>query len=246
VKITDVIVEQMRYEIVAGRYVDGKCPSEAEIAALFDVARPTVREALRVLEAEGLITLHRGAGGGIKAHPPQVEVATRYVSLLLQARNTTIGELFVARRAIEPVAARLLAERRDDAACDRLQALVDRELTAIGDLDAFTEPGILFYREVTDSCGSELIAVFGAIIQELLEKAAPWILKQHLLGTELTAKAEQVAADQARLIRLLRTASPASVERFWLAHVNSLAAMLPQESNDMAFNAFSSRKRMKR
>lgn len=239
-KVTDAIADHLRYEIVAGYLDKDNCPSEAELAKFFGVARPTVREVLRVLEAEGLITLHRGAGGGIRAQAPQVDVATRYVGLLLQARSTTIRDLFLARRAIDPLAARLLAESRNSAAIARLEALVASERAGLADLHAFQGPAVLFYRTVTDACGSEPIAVIGGILQELLVKASEVVLTQDILSGDLQANAERTVADHARLVRLLSTATPARVESFWRSHIDYLESILRPGAGSVLFKGIAS------
>src|SRR5262249_2171707 len=79
---------------------------------MFGVSRPTLREAFRILEAESLISIRRGARGGARVVSPDIAVAARYVGLLLQMSGTTIADVYEARMVTEPAAARLLAARR--------------------------------------------------------------------------------------------------------------------------------------
>jgi DNA-binding FadR family transcriptional regulator len=76
------------------------------------VSRPTLREAFRILEAESLLTVRGGARGGAQVVTPDLSVAARHVGSLPQVSGTTIGEVYGARLAIEPTAARTLALRR--------------------------------------------------------------------------------------------------------------------------------------
>ena len=76
--------------------------------AQFGVSRPTLREAFRVLEAEGLISVRRGAHGGARVHTPDVDVAARYAGLVLEHRGATLADVYEAAGLIEPPAPRLL------------------------------------------------------------------------------------------------------------------------------------------
>ena len=79
------------------------------------MSRPSLREALRILEAEGLITVVRGVLGGVVVHQPDERMTARTAALVLQARNVTLGDVHEARSMIEPAAvarARVVADAR--------------------------------------------------------------------------------------------------------------------------------------
>ena len=78
----------------------------------FGVSRPTLREAFRVLEAEGLISVRRGAHGGARVHPPNDDVAARYAGLILEHRGTTVADVYQASAILEPPCAALVARKR--------------------------------------------------------------------------------------------------------------------------------------
>jgi len=111
-KTAELVAAHLRNQIVRGQLVEGdSLPPEAELMADFGVSRPTLREAFRVLESESLITIRRGARGGAKVHGISPTTAARYAGLLLQARGTTLADVYQCRIILEPAAARLLAER---------------------------------------------------------------------------------------------------------------------------------------
>lgn len=78
-KIAELIAEQIRAEIVAQRVREGDAlPSESDLMASFGASRPSVREALRILEFEGLIAIRRGMrGGAVAARPDEQNLASR-------------------------------------------------------------------------------------------------------------------------------------------------------------------------
>src|SRR3546814_1841939 len=66
-KAAEIIAQAIRRRIVLGDLVEGDLlPTEADLMTQFDVSRPTLREAIRLLEAEGLVRVLRGAKGGVR------------------------------------------------------------------------------------------------------------------------------------------------------------------------------------
>src|ERR1700735_5100159 len=83
-KTAELIAAQLRRQIVSGELEEGlSLPSEAELMGQFHVSRPTLREAFRILEAESLIVIRRGARGA-RTTAPQGEVAARSRGVLLR------------------------------------------------------------------------------------------------------------------------------------------------------------------
>ncbi|MBZ9772444.1 FadR/GntR family transcriptional regulator [Mesorhizobium sp. CO1-1-8] len=116
----DLVVEQLRRAIFLGRFIPGdKLPPERELASQMLVSRTTIREALRVLEGEGLITVKRGAAGGLtvlgqgRLRPAEIEV-------YLESQHELIDSVFEFRVANECLAASLAATRRTKKHLDRM------------------------------------------------------------------------------------------------------------------------------
>src|SRR5947208_13352687 len=94
-RAADVVADHLRRQIVRGVLPEGRSlPPEEQLLAEFGVSGPTLRAAYRVLESEGLVSVHRGARGGATVHRPTIAVASRYVGVLLQADGTTLADLF--------------------------------------------------------------------------------------------------------------------------------------------------------
>src|SRR4029078_7874807 len=75
----------------------------------FGVSRPSLREALRVLETEGLVRIRRGNVGGAVVRRPGTDSAGYHLSLTLRAHQVTHEDLATARLAVEPICAALAA-----------------------------------------------------------------------------------------------------------------------------------------
>lgn len=99
-------------------------PKEVDMLAEYGVGRGTLREALRVLETCGLIALKPGPGGGPVVQSVHPEDFGRVASLFFQFAEVTYREVNEARLVLEPMAARLAAERqKGSAAAEELVAL---------------------------------------------------------------------------------------------------------------------------
>src|SRR5437764_12675328 len=114
--MAELVAQQLRRQIIRGELTEGEAlPSEAALMAQFGVSRPTLREAFRVLEAEGLISVRRGAHGGARVHTPDVDVAARYAGLVLEHRGATLADVYEATALVEPPCAAALAEKHTEA-----------------------------------------------------------------------------------------------------------------------------------
>src|SRR5215213_7420415 len=115
------VIAQIRAAILSGRFRPGdRLPTERELAQQFGVSRVTVRDALRALEASGLIRVRVGGQGGPYVAEPDVALLSESLGTHLRLLGTTFRELAEARLALETTAARLAAER---ATPDDLKAL---------------------------------------------------------------------------------------------------------------------------
>lgn len=103
----ELVLTQLRRSIHLGHFGAGdRLPPERELARLLGVSRTTVREAVRVLEGEGLVEIRRGSSGGISVRPQSLGRAE------LRRRLREFEEIIEFRLAVEPMAARLAAQRR--------------------------------------------------------------------------------------------------------------------------------------
>ena len=116
------VADELRASIIGGVYPAGRrLPAERELAEMFNVSRPTVREAVIALELQGLVEVRVGAGVFVL----EASAAGRTTSA---GAELTIGpfELMEARRIIESETAALAATLIDDEQLERLDAIVAR------------------------------------------------------------------------------------------------------------------------
>src|SRR5690349_21777332 len=107
------IADELRALIVSGALSEGdSLGHEPDLVERFGVSRPSLREALRILEAEGLISVVRGVLGGVVVHEPDERMTARTAALVLQARNVSLADVYDARSLLEPTAVRVVATGR--------------------------------------------------------------------------------------------------------------------------------------
>ncbi|MBE9372866.1 FadR family transcriptional regulator [Saccharopolyspora sp. HNM0983] len=125
----DEIIAQIRAMIHSGELSTGdRLPSERALAEQFDVSRNTVREAVRMLEISGLVTIKKGAtGGAFIARPDAASIAQR-LSDAMTLTEFSLSDLTEARLWIEALVVRVACERMSDEDLEALQANVDESV----------------------------------------------------------------------------------------------------------------------
>jgi len=166
-KTAELVAGHIRQQIVTRQLHDGDAlPTESSLMEQFGISRPTLREAFRILESEGLITVRRGARGGARVQEPSEDVAAVYAGLVLQHRNTTVADVLAARVIVEGPAARILAGHPDRAAhAERLQQELDN--TSV-DPDKFDD----FNSVVVELTGNQTLVLISTMIHGITRAAA--------------------------------------------------------------------------
>lgn len=120
------VAEQLREVIIKGEIAPGeRLPVESDLSGLFGVSRSTVREALRTLSSQNLVTTKRGVNGGTFVAEPKAEHIGSYLEatlgLLSGAEVVDVDEMLEARELLEVPAARFAAERRTEEKLDVIE-----------------------------------------------------------------------------------------------------------------------------
>lgn len=169
-KMAELVSQRLRRQIVRGELSEGEAlPSEAELMSQFGVSRPTLREAFRVLESEGLISVRRGAHGGARVQVPNGDIAARYAGLVLEFRGVTLEDVYDARNIIEPPCAGLLARRRTQADLQQLRAAVEEAREALNDPRALIRLHNDFHALVIELAGNETMMVLSGMLRHIIE-----------------------------------------------------------------------------
>ncbi len=143
-------------------------PAEAQMLAEYGVGRASLREALRVLEVNGLITIKPGPGGGPVVAGVAPDAFGRMASLYFQVGRMTFRELIEARLVMEPVMARLAAERRDPRLLDELdRAVAGGDAAELSRDDEYLSTSAEFHEVVAGMSGNRILDLFGSALLEI-------------------------------------------------------------------------------
>ena len=125
-RASQIIVDQVKRLVREGSLAPGdRLPSERNLCQRFGVSRVTVREALRVLEATGLVVIRVGAHGGAFLATPTTDRVGEGLADLIMMSALTAGDVTEARMIVELGALPLVVERVTDTDVEELFALVD-------------------------------------------------------------------------------------------------------------------------
>ena len=156
----EVLASLLRAKILAGELREGTMlPAERALMEQTKLSRPTVREALRILQLQGLIVRRRGRNGSPVVARPATEDIVGWLDLYLQGRRLETRVLLEAREIIEPWCAALAAERRTEEDLRRLQESNQQLGVAINrDLGTYLEANLGWHMAVADASHNELLA----------------------------------------------------------------------------------------
>jgi GntR family transcriptional regulator, transcriptional repressor for pyruvate dehydrogenase complex len=167
------LAESLARDIAERIFADGlqpgeRLPSERALLEELEVSRGTLREALRMLEAHGLIRVRPGSAGGAVITSMDARDFNRVSSLHFKAHQATSRDIWQARVTIEPLLARLAAEQLGDEARTRLTALVEYAggIEITNDQD-YLQVGSLVHREIAAACGNPVLDLFARSLGEM-------------------------------------------------------------------------------
>jgi DNA-binding FadR family transcriptional regulator len=198
-RVAEMVADILRARIVDGELPDGSyLPKQDDLIAEFRVSRPSIREAMRILETEGLISVRRGNVGGAEVHAPQSEPAAQMLGQVMQSRHVPLADVAVALRRLEPACAALCAERDDraEAVVPVLQRLDEEAATALDDGLAFNEVARRWHEEMVGACGSETLILLVGTVEAI------W--SRHELALAGRTPAQGIAAERKRRVRTLQ------------------------------------------
>lgn len=171
-KTSDVLANELRLQILSGELPNGAAlPTERELVAQTGLSRGSVRDALRVLEAERLLTTRPGRFGGSTAHKPNDETLKRSVSLFVQGRGISLLALQQTREAVEPSLAALAAINRTDAELQQLIEATENVEAAFDDTPLFLRENVQWHCAIANASHNELLRSFMYAISNMVYKA---------------------------------------------------------------------------
>ncbi|MDD2058430.1 GntR family transcriptional regulator [Pseudomonas sp. GD03860] len=224
-KAPQIVASRLKKLIVSGQLKEGDLlPAESKLMEEFGVSRPTIREAYRILEAERLVTVSRGAKGGAVIHAPDPGLISNYALMVLQCEGTRVAEVYQARLAVEPAAVRMVAAKAKKTAPAILRASLEAERAVVEDAAAFAQAIAEFHRLVVELSGNRpLIHLWGAIHEVVVQHQALAVsaYRRTTQAEEIVANAAYGLRSQEKLIKLIEAGDEDGAELHWRKHMQA-------------------------
>lgn len=202
-RIVDDLVEH--YE------VGDRLPSEADMIQLYSVSRETLREAIRLLEVQGLLSIRRGPGGGPRVTAVNPAYLARAASLYFHVVGATYREVFDAWAALEPTMVGRVASHPDR---DTVAAAMAPYLTT----PTTTDPRAAI--EMSATLHSEIGRLSGNRVLMLLLQSIAHILTELMLeAVDLSGTEEQIQHDHGTLALAIVSGDAREAEHLARSHI---------------------------
>jgi DNA-binding FadR family transcriptional regulator len=225
-KAGEMVASHLRRQIVLGELKEGdQLPPESVLMEQFGVSRPTLREAFRILEAEGAITVRRGVRGGARVQTPDIDVAARQIGLVLQYRGALLSDVYEVRTVLESAAARMAARRRTSADLARLQESVDRHEDSVDDPGASFLADAEFHQLIVEMSGSETLQILVGMVGNIIREGDRSYAESHDWQHEQELAKIAIRAHR-KLVELIRKRSGEEAEELWRKHLAESAKVV--------------------
>jgi DNA-binding FadR family transcriptional regulator len=174
-QIYEQVTEKIRAEIRAGRFApDERLPSERDLAALFGVGRPAVREAIGALQNDGLVVTKRNSGTYVSPGAPDILAAHREAIDETNRADYSPSATLDVRLILEPaIARRAAAHKKRDELAEHYLAQMET-LTDVADAEQralWNQSDRLFHRQLAVMTGDALLARLAEEIAETMDQS---------------------------------------------------------------------------
>lgn len=219
------IVAQVRDALFAKELRPGDfLGTEKDLAQRFGVSRIVARDALRTLEAQGIVAIKVGSGGGARISQGNARLFAEALAVQLDLTGVTVDEIMDAQRAIESLAAELAALHSTGADHARLHALNAEAERRIGDALASTRLGREFHLAVAEASHNRVL-----VVQLISLQHVSWPAQNPTLTPEVSRR---ILAVHQELASLIEMRDAAGARRLMDDHVKMIGARRVNEARD--------------
>ncbi len=210
-RISEEIIEQVRDLIVSGQMKPGdRLPAERELAQQLNVGRSTVREAIRVMESMGLLTVRAGEGTFLVASTGETHADSVTKAFLLSWDNQ--HNFFEVRRVIEPDLAALAARRATPEQIEKMRALLAEQEAEIRRGGNGMKADTAFHDLLAEASGNEvLVRIMDGLMDRLHET------RESSLRT--AGRPAQSLRQHRRILAAIEARDPKAAEKRMVEHL---------------------------
>jgi GntR family transcriptional repressor for pyruvate dehydrogenase complex len=213
-RFSSQVADQIQHLILNKRLnVGDKLPSERELCDEFGVSRTVVREAIRVLEAKGLLAAYDGSGTYVKSLESRDVASSIGLYIRTQEEPLSHEKLIEVRRVLEVPIAALVAERATEETCDELERLIAEMFAARHDPAAFARHDLEFHTALARATGNELFEI-------LLDPFIDALYAVRRLVSTLEGIPEEAIQHHRNILECIRSGDPEKAEQAMSAHLD--------------------------
>jgi len=209
------LIAKVRDALFERRYRPGDfLGTEKDLADAHGVSRIVARDALRTLEAMGIVEIARGAGGGARITRGNPQLFAEALAVQLELAEIGAEEILTAQGAVEGLAAELAAQHATKADVLRLKELLAQAEGLLDDVDAFTRSSLAFHLAVADASHNRVLHYQLVSLQHV-----SWPSRNRTLNKVV---AKRVLDAHRRLSALIEARDSAEARKFMEAHVGMI------------------------
>ena len=166
-KLSNQVAEQIQQLILSRDLKHGdRLPTERELGETFKVSRTVIREAIRTLEAHGLVNSQTGSGTYVRAMQGKDVASSLGMFINSQHKPFSLDALMEIRQVLEIEMVKLAAQRATEDNITQLESNLDMMYKTINNADEFSKWDLEFHLTLADACGNQL---FGIVLEPLTE-----------------------------------------------------------------------------
>ncbi|MDB5986506.1 MAG: GntR family transcriptional regulator [Nevskia sp.] len=224
-KVPELMASDIRKRIVRGDLREGDTlPPEAELMIQYSVSRPTLREALRILESESLIVIRRGGIGGAMVMRPMLDATARHFGMILQDRGATVQDVYKARMVIEPPAMADLARAATKAQVAEIKKRLDAAEELVGSSAKYAHAITEIREYMISLAGNITVSLLTRLVDEILERYSARIGEAR--GEEWAQLQRKSQRSLRKLVGLVEAKDFVGAEKYWRTHLQEAANYL--------------------
>ncbi len=237
-KASQVIVSQIREAVDSGKLgIGDRLPQEKDLIEQFGFSRAVVREALRTLEAEGLIRLISGRNGGAEISEPDPLKFVPAITTLMRLQNTSIEEVHETLEFIEPIIADLACKRHTQKDIDCLQQSIDLMIENSNDSTICQTQSNRFHVLLAKATQNQMLIFLSIMIRQVIVR-----LDYQGVGE----RPSQVAKEHKRILDAIKNRDVLEARQATLDHARLCESALKASKSGYKLRSNAAREQMAR
>ncbi|MBP2229578.1 DNA-binding FadR family transcriptional regulator [Azospirillum agricola] len=226
-RLGDQLYGQILEQIVSGTLKEGdKLPSEKELCLMFEVSRPVVREAMMLLQADGLVVARQGSGTYVQRRPPQGLIA-------LGSASDVAGMLrcYELRVPLEGEAAALAAKRRTPEQLAQIKAALDELARAFETRTSASAADFAFHRAVAEASCNDLFVSILETLHGAVENSMAVALNITAQGS--AERSRRVLDEHGRIYEAIAMGDAEAANLAMRYHINRARQRITDQQQDV-------------